>query len=130
MFSYIEVQLLVVIPQDARSEIHRNTTVRKYVRTRKSNRKFLYASVSTSHEGDGLYYFPSHYENSESQAPYQDAIASMKMYTKMLILSLSFSGRAFRLDAGSRDHVKHSSLLENLPISAQIISVADPSLAF
>ena len=80
----------------------------KYVRTRKSNRKFLYASVSTSHEGDGLYYLPGYYENFESQAPYQDAFASMKMYTKMLILSLSFSGKAFRLDAGSRDYVKRS----------------------
>ena len=57
-------------------------------------------------------------------------IAPMKMYTKMLLLSLSFGGKAFGFDAGIRDHVKRPSVWKKLPIPTQIISVANPSVAF
>ena len=57
-------------------------------------------------------------------------IAPMKMYTKMLLLSLSFGGKAFGFDAGIRDHVKRSSVWIKLPIPTQIISVANSSFAF
>ena len=74
--------------------------------------------------------FQVHYEHFGSQTPYQDAIALMKVYMKMLLLSISFSGKAFGLDAGSQGYVKRSSVLEKLPVPAQILSVANSSLTF
>lgn len=66
-------------------------------------------------------------------------ILSHRLRTKMqgyenqcenAVLSLSVGVKAFGLDARSRNCAKRFSVLDKLSMLAQIISVADPSLAF